>query len=278
MKYYKTKILIWQIFPLLIDLSLKRLRARARYIAILKRRKWSFYTRFKFFINMSAIARDGHSGHLSTDWRRSAGDFVCAGPCGRKRLPASASARRRPAAIAGVRAEKNGEKRALCKECVARSERETAAAAAAAVSTEDVSTGEAASMLHCSACSRDLPASSFSKSQKTKISRDKPGRCLVCVEKAEEQELQQSAEKRAAATKALASKVSKGGGSSVASRLALACAETAAEAETITGLKPKLASGRRRRGVEVGAQGAVGVEGEGGRAGKANFFLLYCTE
>ena len=216
---------------------------------------------------MSAIARDGHSGHLSTDWRRSAGDFVCAGPCGRKRLPASAFSKTQARkAIAGVRAEKNGEKRALCKECVARSERETAAAAAAAVSTEDG--GEAASMLHCSACSRDLPASSFSKSQKTKISRDKPGRCLVCVEKAEEQELQQSADKRAAATKALAARVSKSGGNSVASRLALACAETAAEAETVTGLKAKTNRGRRRRGGGSWRAGRGRGRGRGRSRGK----------
>ena len=80
---------------------------------------------------MSAIASAGHSAHLSTDWRRSAGDFSCAGPCRRKRLPASAfsktQARR---AIAGVRtaaAEAHGEKRALCKECVENKARESKA-------------------------------------------------------------------------------------------------------------------------------------------------------
>ncbi len=219
---------------------------------------------------MSAIASAGHSAHLSTDWRRSAGDFSCSGPCRRKRLPASAFSKTQARkAIAGVRTSAHGEKRALCKQCVEEASVQTASSATLSVARDQGGPDDAGTdQLHCAACDRDLPAASFSKSQKTRITRDKPGRCLACVEAAEEAELQHSADKRAAEASALAATIKKSGsrgGSGVAARLALACAETAAEAETITGLTAKKSNrGRRRRGGGSWRGGGRG-RGRGGR-------------
>lgn len=247
---------------------------------------------------MSAIASEGHSAHLSTNWKRSAGDFMCIGPCRRKRLPASAfSKTQAKRAIEGVRT--TGQKKAKCLNCVAEEEKATAEAAKSkpnsrreisqvggtdnmskqkkesALSDIRVKTdtnrgaGHSATLaardkvenssLHCSTCNCDLPASSFSNSQKTKISRGRQGRCIPCVEKSEEAELQKIADKRDAARKLLLEKAKAGG---VADRLALACAETAAEAETITGLTAKVRRSRQKGG---GGRWRAGRGRRGGR-------------
>ena len=243
---------------------------------------------------MSAIASDSHSAKFNTDWRRSAGDFSCTGKCRRKRLPASAFSKTQVRkAIAGIRAPgADGAKRALCLQCSNNSNARTINTKTANEMDEEVGAVGIASivhaeqapnggendandapqlLLHCAACDADLPDSAFSKSQKTRISRKKPGRCLVCVEAAEEVELQRAAEKRATEAIGLAARMLKADGKGavgVANRLALACAETAAEAEVITGLTAKRCTGRRRRVGKIG--GSRGGRGRGRwRGGKS---------
>lgn len=101
------------------------------------------------------------SKDLSTDWKRSAGDFICS-ECGRKRLTAAAFSKNQV-----TKALKSETKTAKCKECVAggnqsttnQTKQETAVAAPAPASTKiDWYTAliEAGEPLKCSNCEKGL--------------------------------------------------------------------------------------------------------------------------
>ncbi len=212
---------------------------------------------------MAALAAGGGADAFGNDWTKSAGDFACS-VCRRKRLPAGAFSKTQ-AALALRQSRQTGALVARCKQCVAqsaaaeqarakakRSAANAGGTAAAPTTTitasTDNSTRNAApadvALLTCAACSKALPPSSFSGSQRNKIMRSKPGRCLSCVAAAEAAEAQASVDKKAAERAALEKQAKMRGAAGVAGRLALAAAETAAEAEIVTGIKAK---GNRRR-------------------------------
>lgn len=121
----------------------------------------------------------------NTDWRRSAGDFVCTS-CGRKRLPAMAFSKAQvKIGLANVRA--TGVCSAKCLQCthpeLVAQEKEAARQAlqakqAASAPPDDGKTWE------CCACKEQIPSNLFSKSQLNHATRGRPAKCRACARKA----------------------------------------------------------------------------------------------
>lgn len=166
--------------------------------------------------------------------RRYAGDFSC-DDCRKKRLTAasfsmSMATKKRRHPSASLR----------CLDCVASLAASERAQACSASECDN------ASPMTCSACEKSLPQSRFSGKQRRK---DKP-RCADCVTKAEEKEALEIAkvkDKKLEDAREVVQHLP--AGASAAERLKALAAETAAEAESVTGLKPvKCLGGRRGRG------------------------------
>jgi hypothetical protein len=165
-----------------------------------------------------------------------AGNYDCS-ICRRKRLTASAFSRKQ------LEKHKHDEAAALkCKDCVAsEGEKERQQAAAATIGAQDPSSeGE---LFKCGVCSRKLHKSSFSKTQIQRSPEER--KCVECTSKLE-------AEADLAARAKRTEKLAKAQSETTfadepRSKLAALSAESAAEAELVTGLKP-IRLGRRGRG------------------------------
>mmetsp|Transcript_5915 Transcript_5915/g.6799 ORF Transcript_5915/g.6799 Transcript_5915/m.6799 type:complete len:186 (-) Transcript_5915:517-1074(-) len=179
------------------------------------------------------------SSSVSTDWTRSAGNFTCK-TCRRKRLPASEFSKSQ-ARQALAQGKKSGNFEAKCKACVQKAEEEERKKSAA--SGIEKSKTESAETLVCSKCKQELSMKLFSRSQAEKIKHSKPGKCKQCVESLEAAEAKTVAENRNKKLEKLKGQSKLKGGEGVAARLALACLETAQQAEKVTGI-----SARNRRG------------------------------
>jgi hypothetical protein len=175
-----------------------------------------------------------------TQW---AGAFDCAGPCGRKRLPAVEFSKKMVARL------QSGDT-ARCIKCVddaARAERERASASAALSDAPPAS---------CSACGETKPASAFSKTQLRK--EDSARTCAACAASkgvdaganAMNTMKARLMEAREASARAEATNAS--------DKLAVFAREASLEATAVTGLEAKFIGGRRGRG------------GRGGRGGRSN--------
>ena len=190
---------------------------------------------------------------LNTDWRRSAGDFECQ-VCKRKRLPASEFSKTQ-ATLALRQSKTSGDLKAKCKLCVAAADIKTAAATTTATTATTTAAADGSTdIFNCSLCQINLPASAFTNSQKLKINRGKKGKCRDCVVQSEGDEVARLQAKKQQEQMDLEKRAKKNG---VAGRLALACAETAAEASVVTGLK-----------VKKGRGGGGRWRGRGGRRGR----------
>eukprot|EP00940_MAST-03C_sp_MAST-3C-sp2_P003383 g3383.t1 len=150
---------------------------------------------------------------------------------GRKRLPANAfSKSQAKAALKNLRLGKG--QTARCKECVERAET-AKRIAATETENESSSVSEANVSLICAMCKRSLASKEFSKTQLAKDAKRKCRSCTTTLQRKQE-------EAAAARTREERSSTGK-------SALARACAETAAEATAVTGIRPtRLGRGRGR--------------------------------
>ena len=94
---------------------------------------------------------------VSTDWRRSAGDFQCL-ECRKKRLPANRFSKTQVKA-----ALKHEEKGAICLECMQKREEKEKAEREAAKAATGATDGEEVEKLTCSICNELVPITQFSK-------------------------------------------------------------------------------------------------------------------
>ena len=195
---------------------------------------------------------------VSTDWRRSAGDFQCL-ECRKKRLPANRFSKTQVKA-----ALKHEEKGAICLECMKkREEKEKAEREAASVATE-MTGEEEVERLTCSICNELVPITQFSKSQSNHIKHGCPGKCKPCIEKKEEEEMTKISNKKLNEHSAMKKRFSKTRGKKkVAGALAMACMEAALEGEQITGIKAE----RSDRGGKRSWRDKHGGGRRGGRGG-----------
>ncbi len=120
---------------------------------------------------------------------------------------------------------------------------------------ESAATSEDRTLL-CSICKQEHPLTSFSNTQARKP--DDARKCRECSAAAEAMEAAQvSAGRRAkmkdAQTVAAAAEGMSTGKASAAARLHAAASECAAEAELVTGLKPLVGAGKRRKGQGQGS-------------------------
>lgn len=174
-----------------------------------------------------------------TQW---AGAFDCAGPCGRKRLPAVEFSKKMVSRL------QSGDT-ARCIKCVdaaARAERERASASAASSDAPPAS---------CSACGETKPASAFSKTQLRK--EDSARTCAVCASA-------RAAEGGDAGANAMKARLmeareasARAEATNASDKLAVFAREASLEATAVTGLEAKFIGGRRGRG-------------RGGRGGRSN--------
>jgi len=175
-----------------------------------------------------------------------AGNFECAGECGRKRLVGTEFSksmldRRRRDLNAPIR----------CKTCVeeaAAAEREQAAKRQTQRAANEASADTAADEQHtCSVCQLGLPASAFNRSQLSKGAGKQ--RCQKCVA-TNEQEASAAVEERqkAALAEAKVAMQRAEASGSVAQKLATSATHAALEAERVTGLKPVVLGRGRSRG------------------------------
>ncbi len=185
-----------------------------------------------------------------TTW---AGTFVCAGPCGRERLPAVEFSKKMVA-----RLRLGDTARCLaCVDAAARAERERASANAAASNAPPAT---------CSVCSETKPSSEFSKTQLRR--GDGARRCARCARdeasgrdggdanamKARLMEAREASE-RAEATNAR-------------DKLAVFAREASLEATAVTGLEATFVGGRRGRGRGRGGRGRSNPNSMLGRGGR----------
>jgi len=199
------------------------------------------------------------------DWQKSAGDFMCL-ICRRKRLPAGAFSKSQ--VKKALKSHKGGgELGASCLKCQETDD----AVASTGEKLKSVSIGsggdgkskpaaKTAAMsadadgpeptTHCWACRKDKPKSQFSRKMLTKPPAKH--RCLKCVEKSQASE----EAKLAARREAQAAGVPKSG---KAAKFQEFMAETAREAEVVTGISVKRGGGRGRgRGRGRGGRGGFG--------------------
>ena len=127
---------------------------------------------------------------VSTDWRRSAGDFQCL-ECRKKRLPANRFSKTQVKA-----ALKHEEKGAICLECMQKREEKEKAEREAAKAATGATDGEEVEKLTCSICNELVPITQFSKSQSNHIKHGRPGKCKPCIEKKDEEELAKISNKK----------------------------------------------------------------------------------
>lgn len=204
-----------------------------------------------------------------------AGDLTCL-ICGRKRLTADEFSKSQLSKAEVVVGGADGATRAAkCRRCVAdaaAAERATSRATHDAptgtrgVAERELSLGGAGGEggaggddLECAACGRSQPPSRFTKTQARKAldarsGKGAGGRCRSCVEKAESDEIKALEARREAELQATRAAViaADSAGASPLMRLQAAAAETAAEAERVTGLKPERGAGKRGRGARRG--------------------------
>ena len=226
---------------------------------------------------MSSLTKDLGSHGTSASW---AGEFDCS-VCRRKRLIAAEFSGNQ---IKQYRAKPNFKMK--CKKCVAsEAEKERAAATAASDAAASIaaialhgnaepSAGAAASeegeAFACSVCKKTLGCSLFTNNQLNKARRGQPAKCKPCAEGADaanalggssaEAKQQRLVELRAAAKKAEAT-------GSNAEKLKAAAAVCAAEAELVTGIKPKVI-GKGRKGPGGRGGKGKGSSGKGAAGGK----------
>ena len=186
------------------------------------------------------------SRDVGTDWTRSAGNFACT-VCRRKRLPASQFSKSQASKGLKNRNMHTGFNEAKCKDCVTEAERaalKRAPPAADAASTDVNFT--------CSACKRLLSSTDFSGSQRTKLIRGQKGRCKECVGRAEKREKEIAEAKRVDAAKAVAARAK----TSAAGAILTACAESAAEAQSVCGIRA-VRGGRGRGRTRFGRKAKI---------------------
>jgi len=133
----------------------------------------------------------------------------------------------------------NDDYSAKCKECVEKASQVERNAAALRKRNENGSGDQSSAemeVLECKKCSKTLAIQEFSRSQAEKIKHCKPGKCKLCVAELKVAENTAVAAKRNNNTEKLHQQAKMKGKHGAGARLALACKETAEQAEKVTGI------------------------------------------